>query len=171
MKSISGSVVSSSPISLKKAARTLSRFVSTETGASQAVSAYLKRASASFNHLLQFHKELKTLKKSERKNRQKPLFETVDRGNFTGAEKNPSGDKSVVFHQDRNLNLGDRDGNFDDEKGSRKKKRRDLGEEREGDKEKEGERKKRKKVEVENGSADRNEEHRKKKRRKQKGGD
>ncbi|XP_058105969.1 uncharacterized protein LOC131249311 [Magnolia sinica] len=63
MKPVTGRVVSSKTISLSKAARVLAGFVSTDTGSSsssQAVSAYLKRASFSFNDLLQFHSDLKS---------------------------------------------------------------------------------------------------------------
>lgn len=59
MKTISGKVVSSKPVSLYKAARILSKFASSDNGASPAFAAYLKRASASFNELVQLHKELK----------------------------------------------------------------------------------------------------------------
>ncbi|KAL7189491.1 hypothetical protein ACSBR1_039190 [Camellia fascicularis] len=52
----------SKTISLSKSAKALSNFVSAETGGSQAVSSYLTRASASFNALVQFHKELKNSK-------------------------------------------------------------------------------------------------------------
>ncbi|GMP89144.1 hypothetical protein CsSME_00040837 [Camellia sinensis var. sinensis] len=66
MKTISGNVTSTKPISLSKASKILSNFVTAETGASHAVSAYLKRASASFNELVQFHKELKASKSDRR---------------------------------------------------------------------------------------------------------
>ncbi|XP_038902882.1 probable xyloglucan galactosyltransferase GT11 [Benincasa hispida] len=60
MKTVTGSVVSSKPISISKAASTLSSFLSVDNGASQALCAYLRRASASFNELKQLHKELKS---------------------------------------------------------------------------------------------------------------
>ncbi|KAL7247605.1 hypothetical protein ACSBR2_002510 [Camellia fascicularis] len=62
MKTVSGEVISTKPISLSKSAKVLSNFVSADTGGSQAVSSYLTRASASFNALVQFHKELKNCK-------------------------------------------------------------------------------------------------------------
>ncbi|KAK3012632.1 hypothetical protein RJ639_008588 [Escallonia herrerae] len=58
MKSISGRVTSSKPISLSKAAETLTNFASSDNGASQAVSTYLKRAAAEFTELAHFHKLL-----------------------------------------------------------------------------------------------------------------
>ncbi|KAL5982506.1 hypothetical protein ACLOJK_016579 [Asimina triloba] len=66
MKAVTGRITSSKPISLKSAAVALSRFVATDAqtaSSSQAVSAYLKRASAAFDELLQFHKDLKSSKR------------------------------------------------------------------------------------------------------------
>ncbi|KGN47333.1 uncharacterized protein DDB_G0283697 [Cucumis sativus] len=60
MKTVNGSVVSSKPISISKAASTLSSFLSADNGASKALCAYLRRASDSFNELKQLHKELKS---------------------------------------------------------------------------------------------------------------
>lgn len=59
MKTVSGRVISSKPVSLSKAARSLAKFVSSDNGASPAFAAYLKRASASFDELVQLRKELK----------------------------------------------------------------------------------------------------------------
>ena len=59
MKTISGKTISTKQISLSKAAKILSKFASAENGDSQAISAYLHRASTSFNELNQQHKELK----------------------------------------------------------------------------------------------------------------
>lgn len=95
MKAVTGSVTSSRAISLSKAARVLSRFVSTENGASQAVSAYLKRASSSFDELIQFHKNLKS--------------------------RNHSNLNAETERQGRNLE--EEIGHFDDQ-GKRKKKRK-----------------------------------------------
>lgn len=66
MKTVSGKVVSTKPISLSKATKVLSNFVTIETGASQAVSAYLRRALVSFSELAQFHKELKGSKSDQK---------------------------------------------------------------------------------------------------------
>ncbi|KAL7264518.1 hypothetical protein ACSBR1_002467 [Camellia fascicularis] len=52
----------SKTIFVSKSAKVLSNFVSVETGGSQAVFSYLIRALASFNALVQFHKELKNSK-------------------------------------------------------------------------------------------------------------
>lgn len=63
MKSVKGQVLSTTPISISKAAKILSKFVYADTSASQAVCAYLRRASVSFNELNQLHKELKSHRK------------------------------------------------------------------------------------------------------------
>lgn len=60
MKTISGHSVSTKEISLSKAAKILSKFVSADNGASHVINAYLHRASSSFNELNQLHKELKS---------------------------------------------------------------------------------------------------------------
>lgn len=59
MKTVSGKLISSKPISLSKAAKILSGFAGHEHGASDAVSVYLNRAADVFNSLVSFHKDLK----------------------------------------------------------------------------------------------------------------
>ncbi|KAJ0020187.1 hypothetical protein Pint_32270 [Pistacia integerrima] len=63
MKTVTGRVLSTTPISLSKAASILSKFVNADTNASPALCAYLRRASVSFNELSQLHKELKSSRK------------------------------------------------------------------------------------------------------------
>ncbi|KAM2057039.1 hypothetical protein ACFX16_029778 [Malus domestica] len=75
MKTVSGIVLSSKPISLSKATSTLSSFVSSDTGASQEFSVYLRRTLASFKELKQLHKELKS-PRSERKRPRRHWSET-----------------------------------------------------------------------------------------------
>ncbi|GAB4824329.1 hypothetical protein Ancab_007217 [Ancistrocladus abbreviatus] len=70
MRTVSGTIVSSKPVSLSKAAKILSEFASFDNGASPAFAAYLKRSSASFNELVHLHKELKG-SGSERKGKRK----------------------------------------------------------------------------------------------------
>lgn len=72
MKTVSGNVISSKPISLPKAAKILSTFVTVENGASHAISAYLQRASTAFDELVHLHKELKA-DKSEHKSKHRKL--------------------------------------------------------------------------------------------------
>uniref|UniRef100_A0A5B6Z0P5 Uncharacterized protein n=1 Tax=Davidia involucrata TaxID=16924 RepID=A0A5B6Z0P5_DAVIN len=86
MKTVSGKVVSTKSISLSKAAKVLSTFAAAETGASQGVSTYIKRASASFNELVQFHKELKA-SRSDRKHK-KNLPENISNENPIISEQN-----------------------------------------------------------------------------------
>lgn len=71
MKTVSGTVISSKPISLSKATSILSTFVSTESGASQAIGAYLRRTLASFKELKQLHKELKTDRSEHKRKRRR----------------------------------------------------------------------------------------------------
>ncbi|KAE9586234.1 hypothetical protein Lal_00000766 [Lupinus albus] len=77
MKTISGNCVSSKQISLSKAAKILSKFVSADNGASQVTSAYLHRASTAFNELKQLHKELKS-PHSHKKHKRHKTEETCD---------------------------------------------------------------------------------------------
>ncbi|XP_075633271.1 uncharacterized protein LOC142605721 [Castanea sativa] len=59
MKTVSGRVLSSKPISLKKATTTLSTFVASDNGAPPVISAYLRRALSAFKELRQHEKELR----------------------------------------------------------------------------------------------------------------
>ncbi|KAI3519334.1 hypothetical protein L1887_08364 [Cichorium endivia] len=63
MKTVSGKIVSTKPVNLSKAANILSNFVTSDDGASQSVSAYLRRASVAFNELVYFKKHHKLKKK------------------------------------------------------------------------------------------------------------
>ncbi|KAJ0840133.1 hypothetical protein HanRHA438_Chr14g0651901 [Helianthus annuus] len=66
MKTVSGRIVSTKPLSLSKAAYVLSNFVSSDNGASQPVAAYLRRASAAFDELAYFKKHIKSKKSSSK---------------------------------------------------------------------------------------------------------
>lgn len=68
MKTITGHCESSKEISLSKASKILSKFVSADNGASHVINTYLLRASTAFNELNHLHKELKPAQ-SHRKNR------------------------------------------------------------------------------------------------------
>ncbi|XP_027332548.1 vicilin-like seed storage protein At2g18540 isoform X1 [Abrus precatorius] len=81
MKTISGHCVSLKEISLSKAAKILSKFVSADNGASHVIGAYLHRASVSFNELDQLHKELKS-SHSQKKHKSR----TVETGDESGRE-------------------------------------------------------------------------------------
>ncbi|CAB4282587.1 unnamed protein product [Prunus armeniaca] len=75
---VSGTVLSTKPISLSKATSTLSSFVSSDTGASQEFSVYLQRALASFKELKQLHKELKAPRSQRRRSRHRSEAENDD---------------------------------------------------------------------------------------------
>ncbi|XP_057427889.1 uncharacterized protein LOC130721163 [Lotus japonicus] len=66
MKTIYGECLSFKEISLSKATKVISQFASADNGASEVVSAYLHRASASFVELNNLHKELKSKKRLKR---------------------------------------------------------------------------------------------------------
>ncbi|CAH9095345.1 unnamed protein product [Cuscuta epithymum] len=55
MKLISGRVISSRVVSLSDAATIISSFAASETGASDAISVYVRRAADAFNQLAMFH--------------------------------------------------------------------------------------------------------------------
>jgi len=81
MKTVTGRVVSAEPISLSKAAKLLSGFASSDNGASQDVSAYLRRASAAFTELKSFHREIKskeTKPSSDRETKSKETKQSSD---------------------------------------------------------------------------------------------
>ncbi|XP_042397543.1 uncharacterized protein LOC121987908 [Zingiber officinale] len=59
MKAVTGTVVSSKPISLSKAAAVLSRFAANENDARPEVAAFVRRASAAFDELVLFHREVR----------------------------------------------------------------------------------------------------------------
>ncbi|XP_004513690.1 uncharacterized protein [Cicer arietinum] len=81
MKTISGTCDSSKEISLSKATKILSKFVSADNGASNVINAYLRRASEAFTELNHFHKDLKPLR-SHRKSRKSHT--TDDTGRVVG---------------------------------------------------------------------------------------
>lgn len=98
MKTFSGTVISSKPISLSTATSVLSTFVSTENGASQAFAAYLRRTLASFKELKQLHKELKTDRSEHKRKRRRS--EIADDG-----ETNVGENATVLVEASRELHL------------------------------------------------------------------
>lgn len=92
-KTVTGKLVSTKPISLSNAAKYISRFTSENRGRSQAVSAYLQRASDSFNSLVQFQKKLKG-SHSRREEQVSQLLELAAKVEALGtADENPPGEK------------------------------------------------------------------------------
>ncbi|XP_074267835.1 uncharacterized protein LOC141591421 [Silene latifolia] len=57
MKTVSGKVLSTQPISVSRAAKLISAFTASDNEASPAFSAYLRRSSAAFTELVHLHKE------------------------------------------------------------------------------------------------------------------
>ncbi|KAK8598412.1 hypothetical protein V6N13_094383 [Hibiscus sabdariffa] len=78
MKTVTGKILSSTPISVSNAAKIITNFVATDNGASQAISAYLRRASSSFSELKQLHRELQKPSRSNRKHKKSKSETTVD---------------------------------------------------------------------------------------------
>ncbi|KAG5004059.1 hypothetical protein JHK82_028076 [Glycine max] len=79
MKTISGHCVLVKDISVSKAAKILTKFVSADNGTSHVINAYLHRASASFNELKLLHKELRSSHSHEKHKRH-----TTENGNESG---------------------------------------------------------------------------------------
>ncbi|MBA0678702.1 hypothetical protein Goari_020027, partial [Gossypium aridum] len=78
MKTVTGKILSSTPVSVSKAAKIIANFSATDNGASQAISAYLRRASASFSELKQLHNELRKPSRSDHKHKKSKPQTTVD---------------------------------------------------------------------------------------------
>ncbi|MED6144463.1 hypothetical protein PIB30_015890 [Stylosanthes scabra] len=98
MKTVSGYCVSSRDITLSKAAKILSKFVSAENGASHAINAYLHRASVAFSELNQLHKEVKSSDSHKKKHRRH------------GTEDDNDDNGRVVENSVRNSELNHHDG-------------------------------------------------------------
>ncbi|KAI4342360.1 hypothetical protein MLD38_026997 [Melastoma candidum] len=60
MKTVSGHIISSKPVSISRAAKFLSNFVECDNGASGAVTAILQQTAAAFDELSELHKKLKS---------------------------------------------------------------------------------------------------------------
>ncbi|XP_020210163.1 uncharacterized protein LOC109795153 [Cajanus cajan] len=69
MKTVSGHCVSVKDVSLSKATKIFSKFVSADNGASHGINAYLHRASMSFDELNQLHKEFHSSRSHKKKHK------------------------------------------------------------------------------------------------------
>ncbi|XP_068338331.1 uncharacterized protein [Pyrus communis] len=98
MKTVSGIVVSSKPISLSKATSTLSSFVTSDTGASQEFSVYLRRTLTSFKELKQLHKELKSPRSERKRSRRHRSEKENDDAETVGENPAQSAGVSEVSH-------------------------------------------------------------------------
>ncbi|KAK4370396.1 hypothetical protein RND71_009871 [Anisodus tanguticus] len=139
MKTVSGKVTSTTPISLSNAAKSLTKFASSDHGASHAVSVYLHRAANSFNQLVKVHEKLNpnSLKKEHCTNDIK-VEEICEVGlkveDIVKNEDIPIGSleimKSKNLEKDENPKAGTRNKNEDIPNGSREnKKNKNLGKE------------------------------------------
>lgn len=88
MRAVTGSVSSSKRVSVSKAADILSRFAAAETGARRDVAAYLKRASAAFDELVRFHREVRDGRRRPERGSQAEEMETRKRR--AGRDGNPN---------------------------------------------------------------------------------
>ncbi|XVE59162.1 hypothetical protein DITRI_Ditri05aG0023400 [Diplodiscus trichospermus] len=86
MTTMMGQSLFSNPISISNAAKIIANFAATDNGASQAVSAYLRRTSASFSELKQLHRELRKLSKSDRKHKKSSSEIIVEGGGESSLE-------------------------------------------------------------------------------------
>lgn len=149
MKAISGRVTSSNPISLSKATSVLTTFVNAETGASQAMAAYLRRTADAFNELTQLHRELKGSKSGRKHKRAKEdhenhrLPEPTNERHLETESAKESPEKKKKEREERSSLV------FEEQRREEKKKK-----------------KKRKNAEVEEGGLEHSEEQRSKKKRK-----
>ncbi|KAK1278343.1 hypothetical protein QJS04_geneDACA015801 [Acorus gramineus] len=127
MKPVSGFVVSSKPISLKKASGVLSRFMSSETGTSNEISAYLRRASDAFVGILDVHDQIKESSVQRSQRRRRTTSEEVEveaereeeEGFVDGGLKGPS--FNGLDEEEEEKSRGFEDGN---ENNKKKKKRK-----------------------------------------------
>ncbi|XP_027332549.1 vicilin-like seed storage protein At2g18540 isoform X2 [Abrus precatorius] len=110
MKTISGHCVSLKEISLSKAAKILSKFVSADNGASHVIGAYLHRASVSFNELDQLHKELKSSHSQKKHKSRTKSAQTV--GGSEKHKKNKKKQQEVESRHDggNGVKFGEREG-------------------------------------------------------------
>ncbi|KAL3530666.1 hypothetical protein ACH5RR_009988 [Cinchona calisaya] len=92
MKTVTGKVVSTKPISLSTAAKHLSRFTSLENTSSNAVRVYLTRASDAFNSLVQFHKDLRGPTSHRKRKASEPLDSDVKIETLFTFDENPHGE-------------------------------------------------------------------------------
>ncbi|KAK6276687.1 hypothetical protein POUND7_006396 [Theobroma cacao] len=125
MKTVTGKILSSTPISVSKATKIISNFAATDNGASQAVSAYLRRASASFNELKQLHRELRKQSKSGCKHKKSKSETTVESAGESSLEPSVFNltRGAVELSQQASHGCGDSEG-----KKHKNKKKREKGE-------------------------------------------
>ncbi|CAN1226957.1 hypothetical protein LINGRAPRIM_LOCUS1127 [Linum grandiflorum] len=129
MKSVTGEIKSTTPVTLSRAAGILSDFVARDTGASQAVTAYLRRATSAFDELVQFHNSLP--RRYEKHKCPTTSLAAVDedprrvqqnRPNHSNDSKKKSKSQSVVVKEEQRK--GEGNGEVGEESISKKKKKK-----------------------------------------------
>lgn len=78
MKTVAGEIISTRPVSLAKASKVLSQFVTVDNGASPAIGIYLQKASEAFDELVQFHKGVRTPNCDRKSRKASSLVESVN---------------------------------------------------------------------------------------------
>ncbi|MBA0644458.1 hypothetical protein Goklo_028614, partial [Gossypium klotzschianum] len=97
---VTGKILSSTPVSVSKAAKIIANFAATDNGASQAISAYLRRTSASFSELKQLHNELRKPSRSDHKHKKSKPETTVDGAREDGERKKQKKKKKKAKGED-----------------------------------------------------------------------
>ncbi|XP_055961153.1 uncharacterized protein LOC130014584 isoform X2 [Mercurialis annua] len=157
MKTISGKLISSTPVSISKAAAILSKFAASENGSSQAVTAYLRRATAAFDELARPHSKKQKLDVSVKEEMENGVKDEGKIGKMRiKEEKRESESNSIESHKDKKkkkkrengnlVNIGENGGKVVIEEEKKKKKRKSREDEEESKSEAEGKKKKKRKV-------------------------
>lgn len=114
MKTISGKVISSQPISHSRAFKVLKKFVpSGDTGASRSISAHLRRTLEAFRELDGFHRELKPLRSKHQGKTQR-----------SGATNSDGTKEAEDNHRELSVKREVFDGNGEKDTGIRKEKKK-----------------------------------------------
>ncbi|WOK95042.1 hypothetical protein Cni_G03748 [Canna indica] len=136
MRAVTGSVVSSKPISLSKASAILSRFAADHNAARPEVAAYIHRASADFIELVRFHREIRAarklseLEKLSAANRDEEERRGDKKSRKRRRDESEDGEKTTPRFVDREeTNLMEGYGEEMENDGERKKKRKKAIEE------------------------------------------
>ncbi|KAK9169154.1 hypothetical protein Syun_001294 [Stephania yunnanensis] len=119
MRTVSGTITSSKPIRLSKAANSLREFVASPNNkASNAISAFLKRASHSFDELVRFHRHLN-------KSKHKPIpYQSAFMKSQSGGE-DASSNWYVDFREEQSVRVSEvSHGGEEEGSGMSRKKRR-----------------------------------------------
>lgn len=114
MRAVTGSLLSSEPISLRRATGVLSNFAAADTGARPEIAAYVRRASRAFNELLQFHREIRASHKSTGHDtpgeEQQQLRNKKKRKREAAADGWEAGDDGILIPRQRPDGIGARQG-------------------------------------------------------------